>query len=232
MKEIYVPRKVPHIEVREKLHGHTKIELRDIRTGKVELIEHDNTFTDGIESFMDSLGMMDYKFLYANATQKDRAAWKTMLGGIFLFDTAIPTSPMAKYMPSGATMIANGSYGISNGGNPRNLVLIMTQKAPKALIPSALSMIGELRKATALLHRFASPHKMEGISDMGIAEQIMLRKDRPLMGNILMNIICPIQTNLQALRCFMIIKRILLCRIAVVFRKVQVPLRLNIGIGQ
>lgn len=121
MKEIYVPRKALHIEVREKFHGHTKIELRDIRTGKVNRIEHDNTFTDGIESFMNPLGMMDYKFLYANATQKDRAAWKTMIGGIFLFDTAIPTSPMAKYMPAGTKMIANGSYGLSNAGNPTEL---------------------------------------------------------------------------------------------------------------
>lgn len=120
MKDIYVPRKVSRIEVREKLHGHTKIELRNVRTGKVERIEHDNAFTDGVESYMRNLGMFQNS-PYQGTGGRSNPLWQQILGGIFLFDTALPTSPQAKYMPAGTSMTANGVYGISNSGAPTEL---------------------------------------------------------------------------------------------------------------
>ena len=120
MKDIYIPKKVPRIEVREKLHGHTQILLRDVRTGKVERVEHDNTFTDGIESYSRDLGCF-VNSPFMNDTVRGRALWKTLIGGILLFDTALPTSPDAKYMPAGTSMTANGSYGVTNAGTPVEL---------------------------------------------------------------------------------------------------------------
>lgn len=119
-KDIYIPKKVPRIEVREKLHGHTKILLRDVRTGKVERIEHDNAFTDGVESYMRNLGMFQNS-PYQGTGGRSNPLWQQILGGIFLFDTALPTSPMAKYMPAGTTMIANGVYGMTSSGTPSEL---------------------------------------------------------------------------------------------------------------
>lgn len=119
-KDIYVPKKVPRIEVREKLHGHTKILLRDVRTGKVERVEHDNTFTDGLDSYLKTFGTFNNTiFNWANGS--NQAPWINLLGGIFLFDTALPTSPMAKYMPAGTTMTANGRYGVANASTPTEL---------------------------------------------------------------------------------------------------------------
>lgn len=111
---------IPRIEVREKLHGHTTIDLFNVHTKKYERFEHDNTFTDGIESYMSDLGVFMRSPL-GNGTVYGRELWKSLLGGILLFDKELPTSPMAKYMPAGTTMTANGSYGVSNSGNPSEL---------------------------------------------------------------------------------------------------------------
>ena len=119
-KDIYTPKRIPRIEVREKLHGHTQILLRSERTGKVERIEHDNTFTDGIESYFRDLGFFGNS-PFVNATVRNRSIWKTALGGVYLFDAPLPTSPAAKYMPAGTSMTANGSYGVSNNSDPAEL---------------------------------------------------------------------------------------------------------------
>lgn len=117
MKDIYIPKKVPRIEVREKLHGHTTIDLFNVRTKKYERVEHDNAFTDGIDSFIKENGVFMSGLAWGGIKQS-KPFLETILGGILLFDTALPTSPMAKYMPAGTTMVANGSYGVSNAGNP------------------------------------------------------------------------------------------------------------------
>lgn len=111
---------IPRIEVREKLHGHTKIELRSVRTGRVERIEHDNFFTDGIASNMRSLGVWGNN-PFGNTSFAQSPMWANLLGGVFLFDKALPTNPAAKFMPAGTTMTANGSYGVSNSANPPEL---------------------------------------------------------------------------------------------------------------
>ena len=113
MKDIYIPKKVPRIEVKEKLHGHTQILLRNERTGRVERIEHNNSFTDGIESYCRDLGVF-LNSPFASSSVRGVDLWQTLLGGILLFDTALPTSPQVRYMPAGTTMVANASYGTAN----------------------------------------------------------------------------------------------------------------------
>lgn len=119
MKDIYIPKKVPRIEVREKLHGHTQILLRSVKTGRVERIESDNSFTDGIDSYIRDCGMYQNCLFQTNAA--NNPYWQYILGGIFLFDNALPTSPQARYMPAGTTMTANGSFGLANSGVPTEL---------------------------------------------------------------------------------------------------------------
>ena len=120
MNDIYIPKKVPRIEVREHLHGHTKIELRNVRTGRVERVEHDNFFTDGIESWLNNCGMY-YNSIFQVSDITSNPVCTNLVGGVLLFDTALPTSPAAKYMPAGTKMTANGSYGVSNSSNPPEL---------------------------------------------------------------------------------------------------------------
>lgn len=106
----------------KKLHGHTKIELTDVRTGKKQVIEHDNTFQAGVlASYMRSLGAFNNN-PFDNDTWNGQAKWRNLVGGILLFRDAIDDSNgEVPYMPSGNQMTANGAYGVTNAGNPVEL---------------------------------------------------------------------------------------------------------------
>lgn len=107
---------VPRIEVHEKLHGHTTIDLFNTKTKKYERIEHDNTFTDGIEAFISSDGVA-CNSCFDTSTNNPFSLWQRILGGVLLFNTALPTNPLPKFMPAGVTMTANGSVGVSNSSS-------------------------------------------------------------------------------------------------------------------
>jgi len=111
---------IPRIEVRERLHGHTVIDLFNTRTKKYERVEHDNHFTDGISSYIRCLSHFNNS-PFSNGTWNDTKVTRTMLGGVLLFDTALPTSPDAKYMPAGTTMTANGCYGVVSTEAPTEM---------------------------------------------------------------------------------------------------------------
>lgn len=105
-----------------KLHGHTKIELTDVKTGKKQVIEHDNTFQAGVlASYMRSLGAFNNN-PFDNDTWNSNAKWRNLVGGILLFRDAIDDSNgEVPYMPSGNQMTANGAYGVTNAGTPVEL---------------------------------------------------------------------------------------------------------------
>lgn len=110
-------------EVKPQLyHGHTTIELKNVSTGSRERIESDNTFTTGIDDFLASLGCFNNS-PFANSTWNGRAMYRNLLGGIFLFDKEIEAvnGVYPTVMPAGTKMIANGSYGVTNNGNPTEL---------------------------------------------------------------------------------------------------------------
>lgn len=109
MKPINVKKNKPRISA---IHGHTVIELKNIKTGKRERVESDNVVTDAIEYLLNDTGYHNILNRYSNASYGIVPA---LFGGIYLFDKAIPTSPMAKYMPAGTKMIGNGIYGVANG---------------------------------------------------------------------------------------------------------------------
>lgn len=95
-----------------KIHGKTKIELYDVNTKIKKVVEHENTFQSSvIADFLASMG--------ENKRAVNSYDWHDIVGGIFLFDSAI-TSP-AKYMPSGVTMIGNGAYNVANNSLPNEL---------------------------------------------------------------------------------------------------------------
>lgn len=98
-----------------KLHGHTTIELHNHRTGSRERIEHDNEFTDAMEKYMKSYGVLTNN-PFSNDTWRSRSLYQNLVGGILLFDSEIEKVG-GKYpltMPAGVKMVANGSYGVAN----------------------------------------------------------------------------------------------------------------------
>ncbi len=108
-------------EIKPKLyHGHTVIELKDVRNGRRERIEHDNDFTDGIEQFLTSGGYFANN-PYVNADWRGVDRWHRLIGGIFLFDKVIEqdeNNNYPLYMPAGTKMTANGAYNVSNNATP------------------------------------------------------------------------------------------------------------------
>ena len=101
------------------IKGHACIELKDVRTGKRERIEHDNTFmATTLAKYMRSLGAANNS-PYANASWRNLNKAIAYCGGIFLFKDAITEG--SEYMEAGNKMIANGSYNVTNGGQPAEL---------------------------------------------------------------------------------------------------------------
>lgn len=107
-KEIVKPKK-------QILHGHTMIELKDVRTGKRERIEHDNTFTTAMDLFLRGNGSWNQS-PWLNATWKSVPIYQRLLGGVYLFrDTIADNNGVyPHFMPATNKMIANGSFGVGN----------------------------------------------------------------------------------------------------------------------
>lgn len=96
-------------------HGHTRIELKDVRTGRRERIESDNTFQSAVlAKYLRSLGIYN-NIPWGNQYWAAQDLWRNLVGGILLFDSIIPAN--SEYMPAGTKMIANGAYGVASLSN-------------------------------------------------------------------------------------------------------------------
>lgn len=97
------------------IKGKTLIELKDVTTGEVKRFEDNNMVTNALNNFLDTYGTWgasvfnDYDF-------KKLPMWRTLLGGLFLFDKTIPENVDNTFMPAGVTMVGNGSHDIANSG--------------------------------------------------------------------------------------------------------------------
>lgn len=118
-----------NIKEPEVLHGHATIELKNVRTGRRERIEHDNTFTAGISNFAINSGY--FKNGLWDGTYTSANPWVRLIGGIFLFDTAISqvNGAYPAYMPAGTKMVGNGSYGVANSSNVTELATWNSQES-------------------------------------------------------------------------------------------------------
>ena len=93
------------------LHGHTKIELTDVNTGKKEVYESDNTFQGGIlADLFDNIPILN---------ENNNRSWDAMVGGLLLFKNAIEVG--TRFMPAGNKMIGNGYRGGINASTPNEL---------------------------------------------------------------------------------------------------------------
>ena len=97
------------------LKGKTTFELTDVNTGEVEVIEDSNMITNGLQEFLRTYGYFGCDIL-SDATVRTNSLWVNLLGGLFLFDTALDEDVNNTFMPAGVKMIGNGSKDVSNSG--------------------------------------------------------------------------------------------------------------------
>ena len=97
------------------LKGKTTFELTDVNTGEVEVIEDSNMITNGLQEFLRTYGYFGCDVL-SDDIVRTNSLWVNLLGGLFLFDTALDEDVNNTFMPAGVKMIGNGSKDMSNSG--------------------------------------------------------------------------------------------------------------------
>lgn len=102
-----------------KLHGKTTIELHDIKRNIKQIIRSENTFqASALADYFQTFGEEDSN-PFRTGNYDNNNLWKNALGGIFLLKN--PETVGNKFMSSGNKMVGNGSYGITNSGDPTEL---------------------------------------------------------------------------------------------------------------
>lgn len=97
------------------MKGKTIIELKDVKSGKVQRVEHGNTFQSAVlEKLFSPRGAFNLSMISASSEQ-----WKSLVGGLLVFDDTIEVG--TQYPPAGVGMTANGSYQVVNTGDPVEL---------------------------------------------------------------------------------------------------------------
>lgn len=97
------------------IKGKTTFELTDVNTGEVEVIEDSNMVTNGLQEFLRTYGYFGCDVLNTD-TIRNNSLWVNLLGGLFLFDTALDEDVNNTFMPAGVKMIGNGSKDVANSG--------------------------------------------------------------------------------------------------------------------
>lgn len=97
------------------LKGKTTIELTDVNSGKVEVIEDTNMITNALQEFMRGYGMWGSNVLLDEEVRKS-SLWVNLLGGLLLFDTELEENADNTFMTAGVKMIGNASKDVSNSG--------------------------------------------------------------------------------------------------------------------
>ena len=101
------------------MKGHSKIELTDVNTGKKEVHENDNMVTNALKYFLADYCTAHNCLIDSNIRNKN--IWKTLLGGIMLFDSALEEDVDNVLPHAGMKMVGNGCYGVSNSGSVTEL---------------------------------------------------------------------------------------------------------------
>lgn len=100
------------------IHGETRIVLRNPISGNIiKDVKSENTFQGNViaQSYR-RLGSAKSGWL---DEYRSAHLWKRSVGGILLFKNSLPAG--SQYMPAGNSMTANGSYNVSNSGNPSEM---------------------------------------------------------------------------------------------------------------
>ena len=95
------------------IKGKTIIELKNIKTGEVERYEDHNMVTNALNHLFEPLG--HYKKPDRLFTNSDVVPYyQNLLGGLLMFDGAIPENAEQLFPPASVRMTACGVYGVQN----------------------------------------------------------------------------------------------------------------------
>lgn len=148
------------------MKGKTIIELKDVRSGKVQRVEHGNTFQSAVlSSLFKPYGQMDIN-LDLNPSQQ---AWKTLVGGLMLFDNTIEIGSM--YVPDGVNMVGNGAHEIVNTGIPNELGSWNTSESYVTDSEVVMTYDFTTSQANGTINSVALTSKSGGLIGMGNASQ-------------------------------------------------------------
>ena len=102
-----------------RIKGHTEIQLRDARTGRLVQCTHDdNMVTNGLAGFLKNHGMLN-DTPFSSAVDSDLIT--TLMGGILLFNDTLTESAGNIACPDGIKMTANAAHGVTHTGDPTEL---------------------------------------------------------------------------------------------------------------
>lgn len=102
------------------IHGHTTIEFKNVKNGKRERVESDNTFmATNLTKANKMLGSVGRSLVNHGVTWGTLDPIIAYCGGIFLFKDPVPAG--SQFMNTTNEMVANGSHNIVNTGNPLEL---------------------------------------------------------------------------------------------------------------
>ena len=93
------------------MKGHTKIELKDVNTGEVKVVEEDNMVTSALKR------LLFVNPLLANPVANNNSTIiGNLIGGILLFEDAIDEKINTCCVPAGNKMTARGVHGLAYSG--------------------------------------------------------------------------------------------------------------------
>lgn len=104
--------------MKKKIEGYCKIELKDVKTGRIESEEHHNLVTKALAYFYKNGGWTNPTAI--NATMRTQAL-KYLMGGLMCFDSAFTESDEVVRVPAAFKMTANGAVDVLNTGAPTEL---------------------------------------------------------------------------------------------------------------
>lgn len=103
-----------------KIHGHTSIVLKNVKTGMIDRVESDNVFQSSVmQKFYKGYGCLTADTTTCSGLDSHVSFaenWKAKVGGILLFKNAIQEG--SQFMPAGNVMIGNGRCGLTHTGLP------------------------------------------------------------------------------------------------------------------
>lgn len=103
-----------------RIKGHTTIQLKDVNTGEITTYEDDNMVTNALQNFFNPIGTFGV-YPMNDSDLRGSRLWKSLLGGIMLFDSNIEEDAQNTFMPAGVKMVGNGAYNVSNGSDVTEL---------------------------------------------------------------------------------------------------------------
>lgn len=98
------------------LKGHTKIELKNEKTGEIQVVEKDNMITNAIQDALINESFSGSNKLTALAYTQYHKVAIDLFGGILLWEKQLTSEPSEYGLPEGNRCIGYTAYNISNSG--------------------------------------------------------------------------------------------------------------------